>query len=162
MTKRSDFRVDIEEAVKALNLPPSDFRLVSFHEYEPILMSILDRFTTLGKKGLNDHRWSDSFKEPSCSVYLEDTPGVLKELIPPQEDVWFVIEDWKGTKRQGKFWLYEGKISAIIEVIREMHSFEYYIVSKKFEWLLGEDHHGVLIGVGHSITEKIKNHSASK
>lgn len=53
MTRRSDFRVDFEEAAKTLNLSSHDFSLVSLHEYERILVSILDRFTNLGKKGLN-------------------------------------------------------------------------------------------------------------
>ena len=38
----------------------------------------------------------------------------------------------------------------------KMYGFEYYIVSKKFEWLLGEDHHGVLIGIGQPMAEKIE------
>ncbi|MBW4488071.1 MAG: hypothetical protein KME12_09795 [Trichocoleus desertorum ATA4-8-CV12] len=157
MTQHSDFRADIDEVLKALNLPADDFRLVGPHDYELILVSILDRFITLGKKGLNYSAWWDSFKEPFCSIWLEDVPGILKEFIPLQENVWFVIEDWKRTKWQGNFWLYEGTIAAITDVIKEMYGFEYYIVSKKFEWLLGEDHHGVLIGVGNSMTEKIEH-----
>lgn len=156
MTQRLDFRVDIEEAIKTLNLSSNNFRLVSLHEYEEILVSILERFTTLGKKGLNYSWWWSSFKKPSCSIHLEYAPDVLKELVPLEETVWFVTEDWKRTKQHGNFWLYEGGIALIADLIGEMYGFEYYIVSKKFEWLLGEDHHGVLIGVGQSMTEKIE------
>ncbi|MEH2015045.1 DUF6756 family protein [Nostoc sp.] len=156
MTQRLDFRVDIEEAIKTLNLSCNDFRLVSLHEYEQILVSILERFTSLSKKGLNYPWWWGSFKEPSCSIHLEYAPDVLKELVPLEETVWFVTEDWKRTKQHGNYWLYEGKIVVIADLIAEMYGFEYYIVSKKFEWLLGEDRHGVLIGVGQSMTEKIE------
>ncbi|MDF5737958.1 MAG: hypothetical protein PUQ00_20480 [Nostoc sp. S13] len=67
-----------------------------------------------------------------------------------------MTEDWKRTKQHGNFWLYEGGIAVIADLIGEIYGFEYYIVSKKLEWLLGEDHNGVLIGVGQSMTEKIE------
>jgi hypothetical protein len=60
----------------------------------------------------------------------------LKELVPSQETVWFVAEEWKRIKQHGNFWLCEGTITVIAELLGEMYGFEYYIVSKKFEWLL--------------------------
>lgn len=157
MVQSSDFRADIEEAVKALRLSANTFRLVSLHEYEPILVSILERFTTLGKKGVNYSWWWGSFKEPHASIHVTYPPDVLQKLVPHQERVWFVAEDWRRTKRHGNFWLYEGTVAAITKLLGEMHGFEYYIVSKKLEWLLGEDHHGVLIGVGQVVIERIEN-----
>ena len=161
MTESSDFRADIEEAVKAANLSANTFKLVNLHEYEPILVSILERFTTLGKKGVN-YSWWGSLKEPHASIHVAYPPGILQELVPPQERVWFVAEDWQRTKRRGNFWLYEGTVAAIAELLGEMHGFEYYIVSKKFKWLLGEDHHGVLIGVGQSVIERIEYLKSSR
>lgn len=156
MTQRSDFRIDIEEAKQALNLSQNDFRLVSLHEYERILIAIIDKFTTLGKKGLGYYWWWDSLKKPISSIQMEYAPAVLTKLVPPQETVWFIAEDWLSTKLHGKFWLYEGKVAAVTELLGEMYGFEYYVVSKKFEWLLGEDHHGILIGVGYPVVEKIE------
>lgn len=156
MANGSDFRSHVEEAVKALSLSDCDFRLVSLHDYERILVAILDRFTTLGKKGFNYSGWWGSFKEQHSSVYPADAPAALRELVSPQETVWFVAENKGSAKQHGNFWLYEGKVAAVVKVIEEMYAFEYYIVSKKFEWLLGEDHHGVLVGVGQPITEKIE------
>jgi hypothetical protein len=157
MTQSSDFRADIEEAVKALSLSASTFKLVSLHEYEPILVSILERFTTLGKKGLNASWLWAALQEPHTSIHVAYPPGVLQKLVLPQEKVWFVAEDWRRTKRHGNFWLYEGTVAAIVKLLGEVHGFEYCIVSKKFEWLLGEDHHGVLTGVGQLVMEKIEN-----
>jgi hypothetical protein len=37
-----------------------------------------------------------------------------------------------------------------------MYGFEYYIVSKKFEWLLCENHHDILIAVGQPMVEKME------
>jgi hypothetical protein len=108
MTQFSDFRADIEEAVKALSLSTDTFKLVSLHEYQSILVSILERFTMLGKKGLNASWWWGALKEPHASIHVAYPPSVLQKLVPPQERVWFVAEDWRRTKRNGNFWLYEG------------------------------------------------------
>jgi hypothetical protein len=48
-------------------------------------------------------------------------------------------------------------LTLIAELLGDLYGFEYYIVSKKFEWLLCEDHHGVLIGVGQPVIERIEN-----
>ncbi|WP_396133464.1 DUF6756 family protein [Acaryochloris sp. 'Moss Beach'] len=47
------------------------------------------------------------------------------------EWVWFMAEDWHRTKRKGNYWLYDGKINIIVDLLEEMYCFEYYIVSKK-------------------------------
>lgn len=161
MTQSAGFRADIDEAIKALNLSTDQFRLVELHQHEQILVAILERFTTLGKKGLNYPWWWTSLKEPRASIYDDYAPSLLEQLLPPQEVVWFIAEDVKRTKRNGNFWLYEGTVAAIVQLLGELFAFEYYLVSKKFEWLVGEDHSGILIGVGEPIVSAITNVKAS-
>ena len=94
--------------------------------------------------------WNGYLKGPIHSVLLPDWPaGELHKLIPLHEQIWFIAED-------DKFWLFEGDIKSIQKVLSESHAFEYYIVSKKYEWLLCENHHEVLFGVGEIIIEKLK------
>jgi hypothetical protein len=57
-------------------------------------------------------------------------------------------------ERQRTFWLYEGRINAIISILKELSFEEYYIVSKKLEWILCENHHNLLIGSGKHIMKK--------
>lgn len=156
MTERLDFRVDIEKALKTTGLSSNDFKLVNPYEYEKVLVAILDKFTTLGKKGLNCSWLWNSFKDPKSSIQLDYPPPYLKKLVALEEKVWFVAENQGRTKQHGNFWLYEGKVATIIDILGEMYSFEYYIVSKKFEWLLCENHHEILIGVGSSMVERIE------
>jgi hypothetical protein len=156
MVERLDSRAEIEEAVQELGLLPSDFRALGVYEYENILISIIDRFTTLGRKGVNEIWLWNSFKEPRSSMQLDYPTAVLREFVPLEETVWFVAEDWNRHKRHGNYWLYEGKITAIVDLLGEMHGFEYYVVSKKFEWLLCENHHGILMAVGQFMVEKLE------
>jgi hypothetical protein len=126
MAKSTDFRADIAAVVQALNLAPSDFRLLGPYEYESILLSIIDQFTTLDRKGVNQIWLWDSFKTPRRSMPLDDATTVLKELVPITETVWFIAEDACRNKRYGNYWVCEGKIGPIVDVIRETHYFEYY------------------------------------
>lgn len=158
--KRRDFRVEISEAAESLRLMPNDFKPVSLFKYEPILVSILDKFTTLGKRGLSYAWLWEHFKEPSFSFYSEDSwkqlAEIVEPLVAPEETLWFVAEDERGTKQNGNFWLYEGKIKAIVSLLGEMTAFEYYLVPKKLDWLLCENHHAVFYGVGEPIIERLK------
>ncbi len=81
---------------------------------------------------------------------------IVEPLLASEETVWFVAEDERGTKQNGNFWLYEGKIKPIVSLLGEMIAFEYYLVPKKLDWLLCETHHDVLVGVGEPIVERLK------
>jgi hypothetical protein len=49
---------------------------------------------------------------------------------------------------------FEGFIEPIQQILGRLNAFEYYWVSKKYDWLLAENHHGFLIGLG-SIKSKM-------
>jgi hypothetical protein len=161
MVQRTDFRADIQGVAQALNLLSSDFRSLGPYEYETVLLSVIEKFTTLDRKGVNERWLWDAFKLPRCSMPLDDATTVLKELMPPTETVWFITEDARRNKRHGNYWVYEGKIGPIVDVIRETHYFEYYIVSKKFEWLLCENHHDILMAVGQPMVNQLERLKAA-
>ena len=149
-----NLRDKINKIAKQLHLSDEDFQLVRLTKYKQILVSIFEKFTNLKKTTLNIWWWQH-FLEPRYSFHSKDVFEVLLKLIDNNEIVWFIIEDKR--KEQEHFWLYEGKISAIISILKELHFEEYYIVSKKFEWIVCENHHNLLIGSGKSIVEKIKS-----
>ena len=51
--------------------------------------------------------------------------------------------------------LYEGETTTILQVIPEFcHLIEYYLISKKLQWLLCEDHHDMLHLSGQPIIDR--------
>ncbi|WP_432207229.1 DUF6756 family protein [Hymenobacter defluvii] len=60
-----------------------------------------------------------------------------------------------------KFWLFEGSVQAVQLVLHEFYAFEYYVVSKKYHWLLCETDHDELIGLG-TIISKMHSLTAGK
>ena len=148
-----NLRDKINVVTKEIHLSNEEFQLVRLTKYKKIIASIVEKFTILKKTNVNMWWWN-YFNEPVCSFYPKDVFKVLPNLIKNEETVWFVIEDER--KKQEHFWLYEGKINAIISVLKELSFEEYYIVSKKLEWIVCENHHNLLIGSGEAIVSKMK------
>ncbi|GAB3740404.1 hypothetical protein GCM10027594_20370 [Hymenobacter agri] len=140
---------ELQQTAAALGLPSIAFRAVGITEWESIMKKIEDKFVS-ARYDTVLWWWSGYLRGPVHSVLLPGLPvEALDKIIPLHEQVWFVAED-------DKFWLFEGDIKSIQQVLAESHAFEYYIVSKKYEWLLCENHHDVLFGVGDIIIEKLK------
>ncbi len=144
--------------MEALHLPPEDLVAVRPTQYRAVLNRILETFTVYGAQG-QERLWLwEGFKGEHFALPLDEPGGWhwLSRLVPPDEQVWLLAEDWDGQKLEGNYWLFRGRVGAIGAVLRELFAFEYYIVAKDFQWLLCETHHNMLIGVGTHITERLK------
>lgn len=151
-------RTEIATVLKALQLSPDDLAAVRANQYRTILHQILETFTVYGTQG-RDHLWLwEGFKGEQCTVHLEEAKGYrwLPRLLPPNQRVWLLTEDWDRQKCDGNYWLFEGRVETIEAVLGGLPAFEYYIVAKNFQWLLCETHHNVLIGVGPYIVDRLR------
>jgi hypothetical protein len=148
-------RDTIEAARKHLGISPVDCCLVSPHQHLDITEQIAKRFTKLSQNPLKCRWWWENFKEPTRSVKLSEPLSTVADLLGPNEIYWFIVEAWEAGKKESAFWLYEMSGQAILLILREVHFFEYYIVDRKMTWLLCENHHNFLIGVGDSILQRL-------
>jgi hypothetical protein len=155
----SDFQIsthvvrdEIELAIRELKISGQDFFEVNKYKWQGIIKQIVKSFVSVNRCGnADDFHWAwERFKEPvKCFVFEDDSAYAhLKEVLN-NEYVWFIAED-----DFNKMWLYEAKANLIPVVLSECSFFEYYIVSKKYNWLLCENHHRCLIAVGESIIDK--------
>ncbi len=69
----------------------------------------------------------------------------------PDESVWFICEDWG---KEGIL-IFAGSPSTIEQVLGNSHGFEYFLVSSQYDWLIGEEDHGVLFAVGELVASKL-------
>lgn len=150
---KSNLRDQINIITKEFHFTDEDFQIVRLTKYEQILRSIIENFTSLKMNQINKWWW-EYFLYPAYSFYSENALDFLPELVKEEDAVWFVIEDER--KEKECYWLYEGKISAITTILKKLSFEEYYIVSKKLDWLLCENHHNLLIGCGEPIIRKMK------
>jgi len=134
----------MEELLQSLN-SYDQLSEVGKNAWRPIIQKIEDTF--IEKKHYKDNlHWGWlRLKEPVHVLSLvKHSESYLMHLVK-DERVWFITEDYKD-----KLWLYEGKPEFIIKnIIPELMQLkEYYIVSKKYEWMICVNHHDTVYGTG--------------
>ncbi len=134
-------RDDINKAVKKARI--KGFSFVRLTAYEDLLGRIAKRFLVKGRDALNYVWLWEHFLGPTVSYNEQDTIRFLDSRLPKDQSYWFLASE-----ENGKYWVAEGTGDGIIQVLKEMYSFEYYIIERKFLWIVCENHHGTLIQAG--------------
>lgn len=142
---------EIATAINSLSMSEHSFRLLPDAEAEPLYNNLIDTFV-----GGNDRRWWwEAFSAEDYSIDFSESCAFEKiiDIVPmPLELVWFVVEE----DQLPIYPIYEASSADIQKVIGECYGFEYYIISKTKNWLLCENHHNRLIGVGEEIIDRMK------
>jgi hypothetical protein len=141
-------RAEINAAIQALELPSQTCRALPDAEAKVVFQQALDEFV-----GGDDRRWWwEAFTRKSVSRRVTDGWRLLTTLVPePDGLVWFIAED-----TDLPFYpVYEATSVAIEKIIGECFGFEYYVIAKDMSWLLCENHHDLLIGVGEPVMSRL-------
>jgi len=148
---KSEVLEEIFDAIQKLSIE-DEIHLLGKKEIENLYKELLNSFVLGG-----DRRWWwESFSKPSISVDFgnDNAFSAISSIVPdPNEMVWFMVED----DELPYYPIFEMSPVNIVKVIGECFAFEYYIVPKTMQWLLCEDHHNYLHGVGSQIIDKLKN-----
>jgi hypothetical protein len=158
------FKENTLKIASALGLSTDDFEAVGIHAWPSIMQKIERNFVKKESSNTKFNWWWESFKGHQLSIDFENDNVFiyLDQIVDNEEKVWFVACD--SDHDPSKFWLFQGYIKPIQKIIGELPYFEYYLVSKKYEWLICENDHGVLIGLGSIIPKmqqfKIENNVA--
>lgn len=148
-------RNDIERVIKENHIDRTNCFECSKITYKSIIRKIERTFVLHGG---NIH-WSNIRgvfnKELVCITknISEDRMWVTKlpDIIPENNQfVYVLFEDSKNFKP--KYWVYEMRIPELVCMIGEVNGLkDFYIVSKKFDWLISECHEDVVSFVGKSL-----------
>lgn len=144
---------EVENAIKNLGLN-NEVRLVSGNPQD----TYNEIYTAFVSK--NDvYWWWEHFIDESESISFNDSMGfkAIGDLVPDTSEIlWFIVED----SQLPHFPIFEASTNNIIKIIGECFAFEYYLVPKTKSWLLCENHHDYVIGVGEAIVQSIKGYKA--
>jgi hypothetical protein len=151
-------RDDLEEARKILGLTTTEFGEVRVHWHRKILENIWATFTKLGHEAerhwwINQHLEGDVVglhPELESSVF-----AILRETLPENERLWLVGTE--NRNRHPKYWLYETTAEHLVKVLEETYAFDFYVCSKKYDWLVTQEHHGVILAVGEPVASKLND-----
>lgn len=140
-TERCRVRDEIEETIKEENIDRSKFHEVSKFSYEKILRKFYytffeyDRNSEKKKIDLS-YVWLNFRKSLNHSAtirlyYDERDRESVKSLVPDYSDDKICF----GIVAEG--WVYEGEISEMITAFSEVYfKTDFYIISKKFDWVV--------------------------
>ncbi len=146
---------EISNAIKNLNFTDKEISLLDFSSGKKLYFELLNFWVSSG-----DMRWWwEDFKLESFSFIDYEKPfEKLKDIIPDlKKKVWLMVED----DQEEYYPIYNCDPSIIGQILGECSCFEYYVIDKNMDWLICENHHGRLIGLGQKLkdmnTDKIKN-----
>lgn len=150
-------RDDIEQRRKELKIPARYFREVRYFAYQNILKNIGEKFTTLGARA-TEYLWFNHYLKGEVFSLMpkgeSEVSKIIKKIIPNQQFLWFIAAETYHQKP--KYWLYESNLNCIIAILDEMYLFDFYLVDKKYSWLITQEHHGILLAVGEPICSNLK------
>lgn len=90
--------------------------------------------------------WWTSLRPPTFRVSYGDADGleVLRSYVPEQATVRLAATD----DEQPPWLIVEGRIDALIEMLRELRIFEYWVAPVDGEWMVFDTHDNALIVAG--------------
>lgn len=139
---------EISNAIKTLNFSDEQIKLLDFDSGKELYYELLDRFVISG-----DRRWWwEDFKIEDFDFVDSEKPfEKLNEIIPDlNKKVWLMVED----DQEEYYPIYDCEPSIIGQIIGECFGFEYYVIDKNMDWLICENHHNRLIGLGQRLKDK--------
>lgn len=137
-----EVKTEINQAIQKLGLNTDEIVVLNNEVGEATYYDCLKHFVKSGDK----RWWWEDFKLPSFSFENIENPFEhLNEIIPDlSKNVWLIVED----TFEPYYPVYDVKASIIKDLLSECFLFEYYIIAKDKSWLICENHHNRMIGIG--------------
>lgn len=157
------------ELLRRTGIPPERFHRVRHDRWEDICRRIADRFADRTRVRENGLHWANTNGySPAVMAQLQgcwpvgSDPWYLKlPAILPEETgmVWLLLDlggDWYSGEH---FWLFEGYVAEMTAALHLLYREgflglgypDYYLVSKKYRWIIGFNHHDVVSLAGESL-----------
>lgn len=144
-------RNNVEQIIKEFSLDRKRVFEVPKYKYKEIIKSIERTFV---KNDKSIHWANLGHYKPELTVqYVDCGDDMLwfkklnKIVLKPENAVYVLLEEWG--RGDDKYWVYEMHLKELILILSELEFLEdYYIISKKLDWLISENHHMLVSFVG--------------
>lgn len=108
---------------------------------QDFLREISERF----RINSNERWWWASIEDAQAIEYTDDDDfASLLELIPVETEVCFVPTD----DEFAPWPVLVGEVGALVELLRQMHFFEYFVAARDGAWIVFDTHENSLITAG--------------
>lgn len=157
------------ELIKRCNISKNRFHKVRGTQWKSIYQIITEKYadkTKTWKNGLhwaNTNGYSPKSMKNFLGCYSVDYSTwfyLLPQIISDDNNMVYFLIDKGGDWYIGeKFWIFESYIPELIKVLDLLNKTafldtgwsDYYIVSKKFQWMIGFNHHDIISCIGEKL-----------
>lgn len=157
--------IDIQKYCKEHGIEKDKFHFVNIFKWQDIYNKIIDNFVDKTKNYNPDLHWlntNGTFRKDKTIQYAFDSRNqwswILKlpKFVENRNDTAYLL-----IEGSSKYWVSEGNLKTIAEIIyEELFSDDYYIVDKKYRWMITCNHHECVLFVGDGLImneiEKLK------
>ena len=165
---RDLFRLE-HELIKRCDISKERFHKVRSTQWKNIYQAISDKYADKTKTWKNGLHWANTngYSPKSMknflgcySVHYATWFYLLPQIIPDDNMVYFLIDKGNRDWNFGElFWIFESYIPELIKALNALNQtafldcgwLDYYIVSKKFRWIIGLNHHDIISCVGEGL-----------
>lgn len=170
MKKLSDgiFRLE-HEVISQCGIAKEHFHKVSGSQWENIYHKITEKYADKTKIWKNGLHWANvngyspkSMKQllGCCAVDRSTWFHFLPQMIDDENKmVYFLIDKGNDWYLGEKFWIFESYIPELVKALDFLNHtaffdngwLDYYIVSKKYQWIIGFNHHDIISCLGEGL-----------
>jgi len=164
------------ELIKRCDMSKNRFHKVRGTQWQDVYRMITEKYADKTKTWRNGLHWANingyspkSMREFSGCYPVDYSTWfyLLPQIVPDDAMVYFLIDkggDWYNSGE--KFWIFESYIPELIKALDLLNQTafldtgwsDYYIVSKKLQWIIGFNHHDIISCVGEGLnTDCLKN-----
>lgn len=156
------------ELIARCNISKNNFHRVRSSQWKDIYQTITEKYadkTKTWKNGLhwaNINGYSPKSMKNLLGCYSVDYSwySLLPQIISDNIMVYFLIDKGNRDWYFGEiFWIFEGYVPELIKVLDLLNDtafllygwLDYYIISKKYTWLIGFNHHDIISCFGEGL-----------
>lgn len=160
-----------KELLQKCNISKERFHKVRGSQWKGVYQAITEKFADKTKTWKNGLHWANvNGYSPKSMKNLVGCYPVdystwfyqLPKIVPKDDMAYFLIDSGHYWYDGEQFWIFESGILELTEVLSVLNqsSFlglgrsDYYIVSKKYKWIIGFNHHDVVSLVGEGLNAK--------
>jgi len=166
--KSGIFRLEYEVVTKC-GISKERFHKVRGNQWEDIYRKIAEKYADKTKTWQNGLHWANTNgyspksmkKLLGCyfvdySTWYHFLPQIIKE---ENNMVYFLIDKGSDWYNGEEFWIFESYIPELVKALDLLNHtafldngwLDYYIVSKKYQWIIGFNHHDIISCIGEEL-----------
>ncbi len=153
------------ELIKRCNISKNRFHKVRNTQWKRIYQTITETYADKTKTWKNGLHWANTngYSPKSMKYFLGCYPVDyatwfchLPQMISDDDMVYFLIDKGGDWHLGETFWIFESAIPELVKALNLLNQTtfletgwsDYYIVSKKFQWIIGFNHHNIISCIG--------------